>query len=118
MKRLPSTSSIVAPEARLMKSGAPPTAWNARTGLSTPPGSTWRARSKSFLLVFGFRKQSGRVAGEVGDDHVGARAPNRHQRFHHGACFVKPAIGGGGLDHRVFAADLIGRGWLVELHLH
>ena len=35
----------------LMNSGVPPTAWNARTGLSTPPGRIWLARAKSFCDV-------------------------------------------------------------------
>src|SRR5438093_9532443 len=47
MKVLPSTSSMWAPEARRMKSGAAPTALNARTGLSTPPGRICCARAKS-----------------------------------------------------------------------
>src|SRR5262245_14669040 len=46
MKRLPSTSSMYAPDARRMKSGAAPTAVNARTGLSTPPGRIRCAREK------------------------------------------------------------------------
>src|SRR5215813_6617749 len=45
---LPSTSTSVAPEARAMKRGEPPTDLNARTGLSTPPGSNCCAREKSF----------------------------------------------------------------------
>src|SRR5260221_6612933 len=44
---LPSTSSMRAPEARRMKSGEAPTALKARTGLSTPPGSTCCARANS-----------------------------------------------------------------------
>src|SRR5947209_17512983 len=38
MNTLPSTSSMRAPDARRMNSGVAPTALNARTGLSTPPG--------------------------------------------------------------------------------
>src|SRR5258708_1190051 len=49
MYLLPSTSTSVEPEARAMKSGDPPTDLNARTGLSTPPGSSCVARAKSFL---------------------------------------------------------------------
>src|SRR4051812_46269448 len=48
MYLLPSTSTSVAPEARLMNSGDSPTDLNARTGLSTPPGSSCCARAKSF----------------------------------------------------------------------
>jgi hypothetical protein len=57
MKRLPSTSSIVAPEPRVTKSGVPPTDLNARTGLSTPPGRTREARWKSVRLVVVFMIQ-------------------------------------------------------------
>src|SRR5438034_570869 len=34
-----------------MKSGVPPTAPNARAGLLTPPGVTWRARSNAAALA-------------------------------------------------------------------
>src|SRR5262249_25315105 len=40
-----SASVIVAPLALLMKRGVPPTPRNARTGLLTPPGITFLARS-------------------------------------------------------------------------
>ena len=45
----PSTSRIRAPRARSMNGGSPPTAPNARTGLSTPPGSTRLARANNLL---------------------------------------------------------------------
>src|SRR5256885_9221868 len=48
MYLLPSTSTSVAPDARVMNSGDPPTDLNARTGLSTPPGRSCCARKKSF----------------------------------------------------------------------
>src|SRR3954467_436867 len=44
MYRLPSTSSIRAPDALRMNSGDAPTLLNARTGLSTPPGRICWAR--------------------------------------------------------------------------
>src|SRR5215213_71225 len=100
MKRLPSTSSMVAPRPRRTNSGAPPTAWNARTGLSTPPGRTWRARSKSFLLMVGLRKESRRVSSEVGDDHVGAGAADGDEALHHRPGLVNPAVPARRLDHR------------------
>src|SRR4030095_111183 len=53
MNVLPSTSCNFDPEARRMKSGAPPTELKARTGLSTPPGRMPLARAKSFLEVRG-----------------------------------------------------------------
>jgi hypothetical protein len=46
MNVLPSMSWIFDPDARRMKSGDPPTALNARTGLSTPPGRIRKAREK------------------------------------------------------------------------
>src|SRR5438874_11430057 len=49
MNVLPSTSSMRAPEARRMNSGSAPTDVNARTGLSTPPGSTCCARANRRL---------------------------------------------------------------------
>jgi hypothetical protein len=51
---LPSTSVNLAPAARVMNSGAPPTDVKARTGLSTPPGRMELARAKSFRDVTGF----------------------------------------------------------------
>src|SRR5688572_24033434 len=47
MYQFPSTSSMRLPSPRSMKSGAPPTARNARTGLFTPPGITFRASAKA-----------------------------------------------------------------------
>src|SRR5579884_402739 len=47
MNRLPSTSYSMAPFARLMKSGWPPTDRKARTGLLTPPGMRRWACSNS-----------------------------------------------------------------------
>jgi hypothetical protein len=40
---------MTAPAPLVMNSGEPPTAWKARTGLSTPPGRIWLARAKSFF---------------------------------------------------------------------
>src|SRR3981081_8802 len=47
MNVLPSTSSSRDPQARRMNSGDAPTALNARTGLSTPPGRIFEARANS-----------------------------------------------------------------------
>src|SRR5580765_840480 len=59
MYSLPSTSISVAPDARSMNRGEPPTDLNARTGLSTPPGSSCVARANSFcdLVVRIARRQ-------------------------------------------------------------
>src|SRR5262249_24572892 len=48
MYLLPSRSTSVAPEARAMNRGEPPTDLNARTGLSTPPGNSCCVREKTF----------------------------------------------------------------------
>src|SRR5438067_3743117 len=47
MSRLPSTSTRYDPSPRAMKSGSPPTARKARTGLFTPPGKRFFARASS-----------------------------------------------------------------------
>jgi hypothetical protein len=44
----PSASSMCAPRPRTMKSGVAPTAANARTGLSTPPGRMREAAANNF----------------------------------------------------------------------
>ena len=53
-----------------MKSGSPPTALKARTGLSTPPGRIFCARAKSFADV----DQRGFFMGVVVDDVSPCRA--------------------------------------------
>ena len=60
------------------------------------------------------REQARGFDGEIGQDAVGAGALERQQRFHHDLVVVQPAIGGGGLDHRVLAADLVGEGRHAE----
>ena len=47
-------------------------------------------------------------AGEVGEDEVGTSALDREQALHHDALAVDPAIETSGLDHGIFATDLIG----------
>jgi hypothetical protein len=49
MYRLLSASTTELPRPEAMNSGAPPTAFQARTGLFTPPGIFFTARRKSFL---------------------------------------------------------------------
>src|SRR5688572_10441807 len=101
-----------------MKSGDPPTAWNARTGLSTPPGRICLARAKSFWLLTGFfiQETSG-LAGKVGDDDVGTRAADGREGFHHRARLVDPAVGARRLQHRILAADLVRGGGMAEARL-
>ena len=72
-----------------MNGGTPPTARKARTGLLTPPGISSRARSNSTALVAVvsawssgvierscLREQPRSLLREVGQDDVGARAPD------------------------------------------
>src|SRR5947208_7461888 len=51
----------------------------------------------------------GDVAGEVGQDQVGARSLDRYQRLHHETVLVEPAPLGRRLDHGVLTRHLIGR---------
>src|SRR3970040_2235609 len=99
MKRLPSASSIRAPEARRTKRGTPPTAPKGRTGLSTPPGRTAEARAKSCRERTGFFTTSGAsqprgsqrpggLARVVGDDHVRAGPADGRERLEHHARLV------------------------------
>src|SRR5947199_294217 len=85
MKRLPSTSSMYAPDARRMKSGEAPTDLNARTGLSTPPGRMLSARVKrrEDRVVFmreAFSRASMARAGEAvaANDDAGPLAGMTH----------------------------------------
>lgn len=59
------------------------------------------------------------MGGEVGKNHIGARAFDGGEGFEDGGVFVEPARGGSGFDHEIFAADLVGGegegGGLAEL---
>src|SRR5512139_3257508 len=59
MKVFPSTSRTVAPFARSMNSGVPPTERKARTGEFTPPGISVFASANSLLEVFVFSGATG-----------------------------------------------------------
>src|SRR5215472_17186602 len=74
MYLLPSTSTSVAPDARAMKSGEPPTDLNARTGLSTPPGSSCCAREKSFCDRVVFMETTFYLYGSLGSRPGSARS--------------------------------------------
>src|SRR6185503_7202838 len=54
------------------------------------------------------------VFGVVGEDDVGAGAGDAGDEFEDGAFFVEPVVGGGGFDHGVFAADVVGADGDVE----
>src|SRR5687768_12438624 len=128
MYLLPSTSVSVAPWARSTKNGVPPTAWNARTGLSTPPGricEAWANSCCDFGVLYAGIGDSAPAArlrlerargfpGVVGDDDVGAGAPYGRQRLHHDSRLFDPAALCRSLDHRVLPAHLIGRRRLTK----
>src|SRR3954452_9901818 len=61
-----SASTICAPTPRTMMGGSPPTARNARTGESTPPGITRSARCCHLRETFSFRDMRAIVAGQSG----------------------------------------------------
>src|SRR5437868_6571663 len=52
---------------------------------------------------------AGDVRGMVGDNHIGAGALEARERLEHDPPLVDPAVGGGGLDHRVLARDVVRR---------
>ena len=62
-------------------------------------GSRWRAVDAAAL---------GRLAGEVGEDHVGAGALDRGEVLEGDGVAVDPPALGGGLDHRVLAGHVVG----------
>src|SRR5437867_4250423 len=105
-----------APRPRTMKGGSPPTALNARTGELTPPGISLRARSKRRLEVSKLLGRSGspisshpgrpgeesrRLAGEISEDEIRSRPPDRRQRLEDSARPVDPAPLGGCDQHGV-----------------
>src|SRR3546814_2416406 len=57
-----------------------------------------------------FAQPASRVQREVGQHAVGAGALEAQQRFQRALALVEPAVGEGGLEHRVLAADLVGVG--------
>src|ERR1700675_4094215 len=107
-----------------MMSGSPPTERKARTGLFTPPTRTFSARSKIsrerwrlrfkvdwVALIFVPSKLSRLqpvcdVLGVIGQDDVGAGALDAGENFEYDALLIDPAFLRGGLDHRIFAADV------------
>ena len=121
------------------RTGAPPTALNARIDELTPPGiaaverveqlvvgrhagagAHRRGRSRRPTQRRGRRAGRGRrrhacpatlgePAGEVGEDDVGAGPLDRREVLEGDGVVVDPAVGGGGLDHRVLAADVVRR---------
>src|SRR2546422_11203816 len=113
MYSLPSASQTRAPFARAKKRGWPPTALKARTGLLTPPGMTFCARSKSCwerVVCCSVRLISHpvhHVVSMVREDEIGAGAAHRGQILAHDPRLVDPAVGGRGLDHSVLTRDVV-----------
>src|SRR5260370_5409632 len=130
----PSASHRRAPSARSTMMGSPPTARNARTGLFTPPTNTSVARRKiscewgrSFLPAIGaliyfcagnrdsaLLQPAGRILRVIGENNACACPVNPGEDFERDALLVNPAVGGGCLHHRKFAADVIGADGHVE----
>src|ERR1043165_4881781 len=52
-------------------------------------------------------KQPSRLAREVSDDDVGARAPYAEERVHHDALAIDPSAIGSRVNHSVLATDLV-----------
>src|SRR5580693_1604405 len=102
MKSLPSASKTCAPAARTMCGGTPGTARYARTGLSTPPGSTRSARSRSARALLSFMALSLLLHGDR-LHHVSLRdlQRDRHPRLH----LAEEVVGRGQLRRIVGDAD-------------
>src|ERR1700757_2814961 len=104
-----------------MISGSPPTERNARTGLLTPPTSTFSARSK----ISRERRRSGLtcvcvalisspvrsrlqpasgILGVIRQDDLRPGPLNPRQNFQHYPLFLNPIVLRRGFHHRVFAA--------------
>src|SRR3989338_7289597 len=90
-----------------MKTGVPPTALNARTGLSTPPARFCRAWRLAFSMFLFLLKNFplGKVFRPVSDDKISTRSFHREMRLGHDFFFIQPSFRGSGLDHCVLAAD-------------
>src|SRR3954447_26995204 len=108
MYRLPSTSTTWGPSARATKYGVPPTERKARTREFTPAEMTSPARLNNWSLVSAI-ECLGHLTGQIGEDHVGAGPSDRGQMLQRHGGPVDPAPLGRRLQHRVLAADVIGR---------
>src|SRR5579883_285719 len=91
---------------------------SAATGNARSDGRKRRSRKKSRRWRSLFPDVSRGIQRKVSQDRVGARALYRGQRFEYHSAFVQPAVLRGGLEHRVFARDLIDEGWRAETVFH
>src|SRR5271165_7458614 len=108
-----------------MISGSPPTERKARTGLFTPPTSTFSAFAKisrerrrsgftcGCVALISSPARSGQPAssifGVVGQDNLRPGSLNPRQNFQHNSFFFDPLILRRGFHHRIFAADIVRR---------
>src|ERR1700742_1032678 len=75
----------------------------AANNAASPPRSASR-----FMKRAGSEALPGDIHGEIGEDQIGPGPLDGAQRLAYGAVLVEGAGLGGELDHRVFAADLVG----------
>src|ERR1700728_2000940 len=98
--------------------GVPPTEAKERTGESTPPGITRRARSNHSALVLdaggtgsgpaSATERLGHLSGEVGQDEIGPGPLEDGQLLERDGLPVDEARRGRRLDHRELAAHVVG----------
>src|SRR5215469_11540425 len=132
----PSASYRCCPLPLSIISGSPPTERNARTGLFTPPTSTFSASAK----ICRERRRSGfttvcvplmeaplrisgsqpahRVFGMVGQNDFRARSLDSQENFEYDSFFVHPTLLSSRLDHRIFTAHIVSGDGRVEVVAH
>src|SRR5258708_32696813 len=101
------TDATTAPPGTTAASGN--SSW--RSGRRTLPHRAPRTRLRFALALL---QPLADLDRGVGEHAIGAGALEGEQGLHHHPVAVEPAIGVGGLDHRVFAGDLIGEGRHAE----
>src|SRR5579863_8795885 len=143
---MPSASHRRHPAARSTTIGVPPTAPKARTGLSTPPTRTARARSK-ICCERGLSRSAEFIALRASDIRIALEERNlpptlaclepsrdvlsvirknnfrsssldAREHFQCNALFVEPAVPRRRFHHRVLAAHVISRHWYVKAVAH
>src|SRR6516162_6160579 len=115
-----------------MISGSPPTDRNARTGLFTPPTSTFSALSKisrdrrrSGFIAVGVALMQGPLPSGlqpargvfrvVGQNRSRTGPLNPRQNLQDNSLFVDPALLGRGFHHGIFTADVVSRHRHIEV---
>src|SRR5438132_1180377 len=119
-----------------MISGSPPTDRNARTGLFTPPTSTFSARSKisrerlrsrfnrgGAVLMFSRLNLSRLqpacdILGVIGKNDFCSGALEARQDFQDNSLLIQPTLLRRRLDHVVFSADVIRAGRYIKRSAH